>query len=137
MQKVGIKYQSINQSMYSKISCKLIKLHKILWSTKKKFNQWTKKAADWINFDISTLPLLSSISILVVLSTGQKDDLDDPLFSETLSVSLEENRGKLASLSDNKPLFVDMVERLISEEYLDGVFTWVKLGDSKKQIQFY
>jgi hypothetical protein len=34
-------------------------------------------------------------------------------------------------------LFVDMVERLISEEYLDGVFTWVKLGDSKKQIQFY
>ena len=128
--------------MYSKISCKLIKHHKIFWSTKKKFNQswhfyWTKKAADWINFDISTLPLLSSISILVVLSTGQKDDLDDPLFSETLSVSLEENRGKLASLSDNKPLFVDMVERLISEEYLDGVFTWVKLGDSEKQIQFY
>jgi hypothetical protein len=34
-------------------------------------------------------------------------------------------------------LFVDMVERLISEEYLDGVFTRVKLGDSKKQIQFY
>ena len=85
----------------------------------------TKKAADWINFDISTLPLSSSISILVVLSTGQTDDLDDPLFSEILSVSLEENRGKLASLSDNKPLFVDMLELfwLISEEYLDGVFT--------------